>query len=175
MSGSLLARIDARDRALFGHLLLTSSVAARHRTPITILTHLGGARASISLALWPWFAGDRWVTLGQLVVASLVLSHLIVQLVKRTAGRPRPSRVFANCDHVHEPDRFSFPSGHSAAAMSIAICYAMAFPIFTVPLVTLAVGIGATRVLLGVHYPGDVAAGQLIAVVTVGLLRFLGA
>ena len=67
---------------------------------------------------------------------------------------------------VVEPDRFSFPSGHSAAAMSVAFVYAFAFPQLAIVLVPLAFLVGASRVCLGVHYPGDVLIGQLIAVLT---------
>jgi undecaprenyl-diphosphatase len=49
--------------------------------------------------------------------------------------------------------------------MSVAFIYASAFPSLALPLVALAVGVGMSRVFLGVHYPGDVLIGQLIAVI----------
>jgi undecaprenyl-diphosphatase len=67
---------------------------------------------------------------------------------------------------VAEPDRFSFPSGHSAAAMSVAIAYAVAYPSAAAPLIALAALVGMSRVFLGVHYPGDVLIGQLLAALT---------
>jgi undecaprenyl-diphosphatase len=97
-------------------------------------------------------------------LTALIVSHLIVQLVKRTVGRPRPSNAFNHRVLVVEPDRFSFPSGHSAAAMSVAFVYAVAFPPLAIILIPIAVLVGASRVCLGVHYPGDVLIGQLIAV-----------
>jgi undecaprenyl-diphosphatase len=39
-------------------------------------------------------------------------------------------------------------------------------PSLAVPILALAMIVGTTRVVLGVHYPGDVAAGQVIAYVT---------
>jgi len=81
-------------------------------------------------------------------------------------SRPRPSNALDCAALVVEPDRFSFPSGHSAAAMAVAFGYAMAFPSLTAPLVSIAFLVGASRVFLGVHYPGDVLVGQLIAVLT---------
>ena len=99
-------------------------------------------------------------------LATLVISHLGVQLIKRTVSRPRPSRRETWASLVREPDKFSFPSGHSTAAMAVASAYALAFPELALPLVALAVLVGASRVFLGVHYPGDVLIGQLIAVAT---------
>jgi undecaprenyl-diphosphatase len=103
-----------------------------------------------------------------LALITLVASHLIVQAIKRTVGRPRPSRRDDDMQRTWaiEPDRFSFPSGHSAAAMSVALVYAIAFPAITPVLLPLALFVGFSRVRLGVHYPGDVLAGQVIAAVT---------
>jgi undecaprenyl-diphosphatase len=50
--------------------------------------------------------------------------------------------------------------------MAVALPYALAFPALSVPLVVLAGVIGFSRVCLGVHYPGDVLIGQLIAAAT---------
>ena len=50
--------------------------------------------------------------------------------------------------------------------MSVAFVYATAYPALALPLVALAAAVGMSRVFLGVHYPGDVLIGQLIAVVT---------
>jgi undecaprenyl-diphosphatase len=99
---------------------------------------------------------------------TLVASHLVVQAIKRTVGRPRPSRHDDGTPRAWalEPDRFSFPSGHSAAAMSVALVYAIAFPAIAPVLLPIALFVGFSRVRLGVHYPGDVLAGQVIAAAT---------
>lgn len=96
----------------------------------------------------------------------LVVSHLLAQLLKRTVGRPRLSRGTSCVSLIAEPDRFSFPSGHAAAAMSIAIGYSAALPALAPLLLPLAFVVGCSRVALGVHYPGDGLAGQLLALLT---------
>jgi undecaprenyl-diphosphatase len=169
---ALIARLDARDRQLFLRwCLLTHRDRARRFW--SIITHLGGATASIAAVLFPLRADSPIGEAARYAAATLVISHLVVQLVKRTVGRPRPSRHVVGRALITEPDRFSFPSGHAAAAMSIALGYSMVFPSLAPALILVAVAIGASRVFLGVHYPGDVLIGQLIAVLT-GLPILLG-
>ena len=166
MANPLFAALDARDRALFVRWSLFDRASRRARLFWMALTHLGGVSCSVAAAVLPIPAGGALGLAGRQALATLVISHLIVQLVKRTVGRPRPS---CSCDvrtHVDEPDRFSFPSGHSAAAMSVAFVYALAFPPLAIVLIPLALLIGVSRVCLGVHYPGDVLIGQLIAALT---------
>lgn len=165
MSTTVLTRLDARDRALFARCILASSSRRARRVWIAV-THLGGSVCSIAAATIPLLvAHGALAAAARNAVIALVASHIAVQLAKRTVGRPRPSSHGVS-SLVGDPDRFSFPSGHSAAAMSVAVAYGIAFPVLAIPLVLLALHVGMSRVFLGVHYPGDVLIGQLIAVLT---------
>lgn len=161
-----IERLDARDRELFVRWSIFETASRKARLFWTVLTHLGGVWFSVICALAPVGVEGPIGVAARRALATLVVSHIIVQLVKRTVGRPRPSRVLNNQTLVVEPDRFSFPSGHSAAAMSVAFVYAFVFPPLALILIPLAFLVGASRVCLGVHYPGDVLIGQLIAVLT---------
>jgi undecaprenyl-diphosphatase len=161
-----LTRLDARDRALLVRVALRPTGRVLPRVFWRSVTHAGGARASIgaclaSLALPQVTLAMAWSTLLLLGV-----SHAVVQIVKRFVGRPRPVAGAALPSLVDVPDRFSFPSGHACAAMAVALGFAGAFPALAVPLLMAAWLVGISRVVLGVHYPGDVLVGQAIALVS---------
>ncbi|HKW47496.1 MAG TPA: phosphatase PAP2 family protein [Gemmatimonadaceae bacterium] len=166
LSATLFTRLADRDRALFARCLVDPAGSRSQRLFWTVITHLGGVSCSVLTATVPLFLGGAIADAARQTVAMLVFSHLVVQVVKRTVNRPRPSNALDCVTLVVEPDRFSFPSGHSAAAMAVAFGYAMAFPSLAAPLIAIALLVGASRVFLGVHYPGDVLVGQLIAVLT---------
>ncbi|MDQ6690705.1 MAG: phosphatase PAP2 family protein [Gemmatimonadota bacterium] len=161
----LLSRLDARDRMLFLRCALADS-SRRSRLLWTILTNAGGAMCTLLAATLPLLLGGALAGVAEPALLTLIVSHVIVQLVKRTVGRARPSVGVSCAVLVAEPDRFSFPSGHATAAMAVAFIYANAYPSLAFPLVLLASAVGMSRVFLGVHYPGDVLIGQLIAVIT---------
>jgi undecaprenyl-diphosphatase len=59
-------------------------------------------------------------------------------------------------------DRYSFPSGHTLHAVSFTTLAVRSFPELAWLLVPFAALVAASRVVLGLHYPTDVAAGALI-------------
>jgi undecaprenyl-diphosphatase len=166
---SLLARADGHDRQLLVRLALGRHSRRTWRRFWIVITHIGGAPVAIVLALAPFFVAGL-ASVGWKAALLLVASHAIVQMVKRTVSRPRPSVSLDGISLAIEPDRFSFPSGHAAAAMSTAIGYAIAFPYLAAPLLAVGALVGASRVMLGVHYPGDVLFGQLLTGLTAVVL-----
>ena len=83
--------------------------------------------------------------------------------LKRRFRRARPCDAAPHPHfHVRPPDAFSFPSGHTMNAFAIATALALFFPFLAPALALLAVAIGASRVVLGLHFPSDVWAGAAL-------------
>ena len=162
MGTTLLERLDARDRALFARWMIERATAERRAW--IVLTHLGGLWCSVALALLPVVAPSLRHAVGARAFVGLVVSHGVVQVLKRSILRERPRAVSSVA--FPTPDAFSFPSGHATAAMAVAYVYAAAYPAYALPLLTVAAAVGFSRVRLGVHYPGDVLVGQALAVLT---------
>ncbi len=170
MTAQLLARLGARDRALMLRCAMSSAAPRTSRAVWVAITSLGSTAVSVGAAGLPLLGCCEWDEVAELALPTLVVSHLLVQLVKRTVGRGRPSRTCDLSVAIREPDRFSFPSGHACASFAVALSYATVFPLLAGPLILLALLTGFSRVRLGVHYPGDVVAGQLIAIGTTALI-----
>jgi undecaprenyl-diphosphatase len=171
MTAPLLVRIGAHDRALMLRCAISPAAPRASRAAWAAVTHLGGTAVTLSSAGIPWLACCALHEASQLALTTLIVSHLLVQLVKRTVGRGRPSCVDQLSAVIREPDRFSFPSGHATASLAVALSYGMVFPPWAGPLLLVALLVGFSRVRLGVHYPSDVLVGQMIAIATVAGAR----
>ena len=73
---------------------------------------------------------------------------------------------------MENPDAFSFPSGHTAAASAVAIALAGQGWLGRFHL-GLAFAIAISRVYLGAHYPLDIAAGGALGLIAGLLARAL--
>jgi undecaprenyl-diphosphatase len=164
MAVSLLARLDASDRALFMRWAIEPST--RSRRAWVVVTHMGGLWCSGLAAVLPLLAGAVLRAAALHAFLGLAISHAIIQIIKRKVLRERPSTAVGTEALITSPDAFSFPSGHATAAMAVAFAYAVTFPVLAAPLIMLAAAVGLSRVCLRVHYPGDVLAGQAIAILT---------
>lgn len=102
--------------------------------------------------------------LGIKTAGILVTSQILVQAIKRLVNRPRPFKVAEEAHPKNPPSCvYSFPSGHTCAAFSIALALGQGLPGLAVPALITAGLVGLSRVYLGVHYPSDVFVGGLAA------------
>ena len=90
-------------------------------------------------------------------------AHLASMGVKRLVRRPRPGHVEPL---VRTAGRHSFPSSHATSAAAAAVAYG-ALGAYVVP--PLAAAMCVSRLVVGVHYPSDVAAGAALGAMTARL------
>jgi membrane-associated phospholipid phosphatase len=96
-----------------------------------------------------------WLLAG----AGAFAAHAAAVVIKRVVRRPRPHDP-AVAVNVGVPSKLSFPSAHATSTTAAAILMGrttgLPLPAVLVPPMAL------SRLVLGVHYPSDVAAGVVI-------------
>ena len=102
------------------------------------------------------------------VIASMVTSGLLINLIKVIVGRSRPKLLVNDGIADYTPfdrwyDDCSFPSGHSQSIWAAMIALAFIFPRLRFPLLLFAVVVSSSRVIVGAHYASDVIAGAFFA------------
>lgn len=142
-----------------------------------------------TLPLWRWLAS--W-GMGIFVVVAIVLiaqgvmpwfealapvacTHILTLIVQQVIRRERPSIEHAKI--VMWTRTPSFPSAHSSGSMAFAVAIAaVTVGLGNIGLATailaivLAVLIGISRIVVGVHYLSDVLCGFLFGIVITGIL-----
>lgn len=85
----------------------------------------------------------------------------------------RPFEVYDFTPLINHDKGESFPSRHSTSALIIALTIIQVYPIWGTILTIIALCIGPTRILCGVHFPKDVIAGYLLALLFASLYFFI--
>jgi undecaprenyl-diphosphatase len=168
---------DAPDRAVLAFLYAGDNPAWGRAA--RIITELGSFPVVMALAaIGALLLARRRETRAALLLLALPLSSgLVVELLKRWIGRLRPH------DQEHmlvQVQSYAFPSGHTANATVVWLALALllvrgprARPIAIAAAALLAVAIGLSRNMLGVHWPSDVVGGWAFGLFWILLLARL--
>ena len=121
---------------------------------------------------WLWYALGATVLLTggpdrfRAVLAAILAVSAGIALflyLKQTCNRKRPCALEPHCwATLLPPDQFSFPSGHTITAFSVAISLGGFYPQMLAGLLFCAVSVAVSRILLGMHFLTDVLAGAAI-------------
>jgi membrane-associated phospholipid phosphatase len=114
--------------------------------------------------------GKAFLAKGVFIFSSIVFSGLLLNIVKIMIGRLRPSFFLTDGTYGFQPFNFNygtntFPSGHSQAVWALMTSLSLLYPRFTIPFVSFATLIAASRVLVSAHYLSDVLMGSYLGII----------
>ncbi len=112
---------------------------------------------------------------GLFLFSAVAVSGLVADLLKFIFGRARPlllfdQGLFGCAGFRYEHAWTSFPSGHSATGLSVAITLSLLQPRFRPLFLVFGLAVAASRVILTQHYLSDVLAGSMLGAATTIIL-----
>jgi len=123
------------------------------------VAHLGDTGVWLAASAFAYWRGDAHVrrtilVMGAAVVATVTIGAVIKTFVRRRRPQGHPGGLYSR-----RWDQHSFPSGHAGRVAAVAMCVSLAFPDWMPAAWAYALSVAATRVMLGVHWLGDVLFG----------------
>jgi undecaprenyl-diphosphatase len=147
-----LEHLKAMDEFLHRSLTLSPGMIADLVSIVTMFGTFGVCVVMLSGAL------RRQLKILAVMVSGFVGNRVLVSLLKSEIGRDRPPNV----DHLVHVAGAAMPSGHAANVAYVAVALGVFVPRWRWWAFGGAVAVGASRVLLGVHWPSDVLVGWLV-------------
>lgn len=135
-------------------------------------TYMGSLEFSICVMSILIYIGRKLeINHGIYILISMSTAQLIAQSIKMIFNRARPNTKGRSSNPFNIPlYNYSFPSGHTTAAFSLATALSYCFS-GAIIFYSCAIIVAVSRVYLGVHYPTDVIAGMSIGSVSSGMVH----
>jgi undecaprenyl-diphosphatase len=126
-----------------------------------------------ALGLLYWLGNPFWRNWAGVILLSIIALAVLVLTIKFLVRRQRPAGEWGG--FYRKTDPHSFPSGHAARAMLIAVLVTGLGPAWLIAVLWIwAVLVCLARVAMGVHYLSDILAGMFTGLLAgVGILLFI--
>lgn len=126
-----------------------------------------------SSILGPSFKAENYPKTKELINYSLTYSALHINGAKNVYSRKRPFQENSEIKICEDkpPNSSSYPSGHSASGWIVSNILARLFQEKSDDIYARGIDYGKSRVICGVHYPSDVAIGQIVGDIVMSKLQ----
>src|SRR3990167_9776066 len=125
---------------------------------------------------WPWLIGalviiialslasrDRVPRRAGFIISVPIIAWLIAHVLKTWLAWPRPALVLNNVEPLFSADGAAFPSGHATFFFALGFALYPFHPRLAAWVSTSAIIISLARIAAGVHFPGDILGGFILA------------
>ncbi|OGY68137.1 MAG: hypothetical protein A3H63_00290 [Candidatus Harrisonbacteria bacterium RIFCSPLOWO2_02_FULL_45_10c] len=108
-----------------------------------------------------------------IILSTIISRGIITEIIRFFYNRPRPFIEFGNLPLIDQANVPALPSGHAA------FYFALVLPVFFINKkfgwygVAGAALMGVARIFVGVHWPLDIVAGALVALLSVFIVHWL--
>jgi undecaprenyl-diphosphatase len=174
LSLSLLQQIDL---ALFNKVFGYGKARQALTQTALAVSKSGDGYAQLVSPLLVWLSGSILAPTYALALAvAFSVERFSYYILKNSLKRLRPCDLTPSIHSlITASDKFSFPSGHTSAAFCLCVMTSLMFGGVSAVLFIWAAAVGLSRVIVGVHFPGDIVAGALlgsgVALVTASTLN----
>ena len=158
---SLLQQIDL---ALFNKVFGYGKARQALTQTALAVSKSGDGYAQLLSPLLVWLSGSIFAPTYALALAvAFSVERFSYYILKNSLKRLRPCDLTPSIHSLlTASDKFSFPSGHTSAAFCLCVMTSLMFGGVSAILFIWAAAVGLSRVIVGVHFPGDVVAGAVL-------------
>ncbi len=115
----------------------------------------------VVIGLLGWGGKKGRVAVIVILVSVGLSDYTTGKVLKYIIGRLRPCNVLEGVNLLVYCGQYGFPSSHASNILALAVTGSYYYRRAVIPLFSLAVVIGYSRIYVGVHYPFDVLGGYV--------------